>query len=67
MSKYSLDITSKNCPFINIEVENDEVLLGAYESGKVARKLFFINKDVWVDKKQLMELYNEIKKIKMEE
>ena len=30
---------------------------------------FFIdpNKDVWVDKKQLMELYNEIKKIKVEE
>ena len=24
------------------------------------------NKDVWVDKKQLMELYNEIKKIKVE-
>ncbi len=30
---------------------------------------FFIdpNKDVWVDKKQLMELYNEIKKINEEE
>ena len=30
---------------------------------------FFIdpNKDVWVNKKQLMELYNEIKKIKVEE
>nr|WP_303108298.1 hypothetical protein [uncultured Prevotella sp.] len=45
MSKYSLDITSKNCPFINIEVENDKVLLAAYERGKVARKLFFINKE----------------------
>jgi hypothetical protein len=30
---------------------------------------FFIdlNKDVWVNKKQLMELYNEIKKIKDKE
>ena len=30
---------------------------------------FFIdpNKDVWVNKKQLMELNNEIKKIKLEE
>lgn len=45
MGKYSLDITSKNKPFINIEVENDRVLLGAYESGKIERKLFFINKE----------------------
>lgn len=45
MSKYSLDITSKNNPFINIEVENDSVLIGAYENGKIARKLFFINKE----------------------
>lgn len=45
MSKYSLDITSKKNPFINIEVENDRVLLGAYEDGKIARKLFFINKE----------------------
>lgn len=45
MGKYSLDITSKNKPFINIEVENDSVLLGAYECGKIARKLFFINKE----------------------
>lgn len=45
MGKYSLDITSKNNPFINIEVENDSVLLGAYEDGKIARKLFFINKE----------------------
>lgn len=45
MGKYSLDITSKNKPFINIEVENDRVLLGAYEGGKIARKLFFINKE----------------------
>lgn len=34
MSKYSLDITSKNNPFMNIEVENDSVLIGAYEGGK---------------------------------
>lgn len=45
MGKYSLDITSKNKPFINIEVENDRVLLGAYEGGKITRKLFFINKE----------------------
>lgn len=45
MGKYSLDITSKNKPFINIEVENDRVLLGAYECGKITRKLFFINKE----------------------
>ena len=45
MSKYSLDITSKNKPFINIEVENNRILLGAYENGKVARKLFYINKE----------------------
>ena len=45
MRKYSLDITSKNKPFINIEVENDRVLLGAYEGGKIERRLFFINKE----------------------
>ena len=45
MGKYSLDITLKDKPFINIEVENDRVLLGAYESGKIERKLFFINKE----------------------
>lgn len=45
MGKYSLDITSKNKPFMNIEVENDRVLLGAYESGQIARKLFFIDKE----------------------
>lgn len=45
MGKYSLDITSKNKTFINIEVEDDRVLLGAYEGGKIARKLFFINKE----------------------
>lgn len=45
MGKYSLDITSKNGPFINIKVEDDRVLLGAYEDGKIARKLFFIDKE----------------------
>lgn len=45
MGKYSLDITLKDKPFINIEVEDDRVLLGAYEDGEIARKLFFINKD----------------------
>ena len=45
MSKYSLDITSKTKPFMNIEVIDDRVLLGAYEDGKIERKLFFINKE----------------------
>lgn len=45
MGKYSLDITSKNNPFINIEVKDDRVLLCAYEDGKIARKLFFIDKE----------------------
>lgn len=45
MGKYSLDITSKNKPFINIKVIDDRVLLGAYEDGKIARKLFFIDKE----------------------
>lgn len=45
MGKYSLDITSKNKPFINIEVENDKVLLGAYEGGQIVRRLFYINKE----------------------
>ena len=30
---------------MNIEVENDRVLIGAYESGQIERKLFFINKE----------------------
>mgnify|MGYP004692429207 FL=1 len=30
---------------MNIEVENDRVLIGAYEDGKIARKLFFIDKE----------------------
>ncbi len=45
MSKYSLDITSKKYPFMNIEVIDDRVLIGAYEDGKIARRLFFINKE----------------------
>lgn len=57
MGKYSLDITSKKKPFINIEVEDDRVLLGAYEDGKIARKLFFI------DKKQLELLIDGLKAV----
>lgn len=45
MSKYSLDITSKKNPFINIEVIDDRVLIGAYEGGKIERRLFFIDKE----------------------
>ena len=45
MSKYSLDITSKKNPFMNIEVIDDRVLIGAYEGGKIERRLFFINKE----------------------
>lgn len=52
MSKYSLDITLKDKPFINIEVENDRVLLGAYEDWKITRRLFYI------DKEQLVLLIN---------
>ena len=36
---------SKNKPFMNIEVIDDRVLLGAYEGGKIERRLFFINKE----------------------
>lgn len=45
MSKYSLDITSKKNPFMNIEVIDDRVLIGAYEDGKIERRLFFIDKE----------------------
>ena len=45
MSKYSLDITLKENPFMNIEVIDDRVLIGAYEGGKIERRLFFINKE----------------------
>lgn len=45
MGKYCLDITAKDKPFMNIEVENDKILLGAYERGKIARRLFLINKE----------------------
>lgn len=55
MRKYSLDITSKNKPFINIEVGDDRVLLGAYEDGKIARRLFYI------DKEQLELLIKDLK------
>lgn len=30
---------------MNIEVIDDRVLLGAYESGQIARKLFYIDKE----------------------
>ena len=30
---------------MNIEVIGDRVLLGAYESGQIARKLFYIDKE----------------------
>ena len=45
MGKYNLDIASKNKPFMNIEVIDDRVLLGADESGQIARKLFYIDKE----------------------
>lgn len=43
---YSLDIENReNHAFINIKVnEGDSVLISAYEGGKIARKLFYINK-----------------------
>ena len=42
---------------MNIEVEDDRVLLGAYEDGKIARRLFFI------DKKQLELLIDGLKAV----
>lgn len=30
---------------MNIEVIDDRVLIGAYEGGKIERRLFFINKE----------------------
>lgn len=45
MGKYCLDIIAKDKPFMKIEVEDDKVLLGAYEGGQITRKLFFINKE----------------------
>lgn len=44
MAKFSLDISNSKRAFINVEVEDDRVLIGAYESGKVTRKLFYLNK-----------------------
>ena len=46
MGKYCLDITAKDKPFMKIEVEDDKVLLGAYECGRITRKLFYINKEL---------------------
>lgn len=48
MGEYSLDIAVKDKPFINIEVSTGtvkRVLIGAYEDGKIARKLFSIDKN----------------------
>ena len=44
MASYSLDINNSKRAFINIEVDNDQVLIGAYEDGKVTRKLFYLDK-----------------------
>lgn len=57
MGKYCLDITAKDKPFMKIEVEDDKVLLGAYEDGRITRKLFFINKE------QLNILINGLKAV----
>lgn len=57
MGKYCLDITAKDKPFMKIEVEDDKVLLGAYECGQITRKLFFINKE------QLNILINGLKAV----
>ena len=57
MGKYCLDITAKDKPFMKIEVEDNKVLLGAYECGQITRKLFFINKE------QLNILINGLKAV----
>lgn len=44
---YRIDISEKDKPFANIEVDNNRVLIGAYEGGKIVRRLFYM------DKKQL--------------
>lgn len=46
MKTFSLDIihNKRQKPFINIEVQEDKILIGAYECGKIARKLFYFNK-----------------------
>lgn len=44
MSSYSLDISNSKRAFINVEVKNNQILIGAYEGGKIARKLFYLDK-----------------------
>ena len=42
---YSLDILDdKHYAFINIEINEERVLISAYEDGKIARSLFYIDK-----------------------
>lgn len=43
---YSLDIIDNkhNYAFINIKVNGENVLISAYEDGKIARSLFYIDK-----------------------
>lgn len=43
---YSLDIIDDkhNHAFINIEANEEYVLISAYEDGKIARSLFYIDK-----------------------
>lgn len=43
---YSLDIIDNkhNYAFINIKANGENVLISAYEDGKIARSLFYIDK-----------------------
>lgn len=49
---HKIDISEKDKPFANIDVDKDKVLIGAYEGGKIARRLFYM------DEKQLELLIN---------
>lgn len=41
---YSLDIIDDNYAFINTKANEENVLISAYEDGKIARSLFCLDK-----------------------
>nr|DAJ70389.1 MAG TPA: hypothetical protein [Caudoviricetes sp.] len=57
---YSLDIIDdKHDAFINIEANEELVLISAYEDGKIARSLFYI------DKQRLESLIEALSAVKL--
>lgn len=58
---YSLDIVDDkhNHAFINIEANEEYVLISAYEEGKIARNLFYI------DKQRLESLIKALSAVKL--